>query len=153
MRSPSELTDHVHQMPTPVPKLTAFALAVVTAASAASFAAGAPPKKPSQTGPNCKPRVAFILTGKLVSTSDNSFVMHVTGANRQAKTFVGKDEAVQVGTATKVFRHGRALFSDLRTDDHLNVQARDCKDSDPSTLNLLAVRVVAKPAATTSSTP
>jgi hypothetical protein len=143
----------VNAVPTRVPKLTVLALVTVTAAVATSLALGAPQAKPPRTGVNCKPRVAFVLSGKLVSTGQDSFVMHVTGANQHGASFVGKDESVQVDAATKVFRHGRGHLADLRTDDRLNVQARDCKDSDPSTLNLLAVRVVAQPVATTPSTP
>lgn len=145
--------DHLSAMTTRAPKLSILASAALTAAVATSLAVGAPESKPPRTGANCKPRVAFVLTGKLVSTTANAFVMHVTRANQHGTSFMGKDEGVQVDDTTKVFRHGRAHLADLREDDRLNVQARDCKDSDPATLNLLAVRVVAQPAATTSSTP
>jgi hypothetical protein len=104
--------------------------------------------KPPRTGPDCRPRVSFVLKGTFVSGSDTSFVMSVTRANHHAAGLVGKDVTLLTDAKTKVVRKGKAKLTDLVKDDRLNVRARGCKDTDPATSELTAERVVAHPART-----
>ncbi len=142
--------------------------AVLVAGLTASFAVAAPAKtskKPTGTTATttttttttkktnkrvvCRPNVALILKGKLVSIADDqlSFTMDVKQTNKHARSYKGKTVTVQVNAKTKIMRLGkRVALGALIIGDRLDVQARVCKKSTGETAPPLAVRVVAKPA-------
>ena len=139
-------------------------LALVVALSAAVVAQAKPPAP--QAGAACKPTVSFILKGTLASVdaAGNSFTMNVTAANKHGRQFKGQNGlAVSVDAKTKFRRNGRAQLSDLLAGDRLVVQVRACKTAfapqqpsadpnapAPAAPTLLAKRVVAHPAQTSS---
>ena len=124
-------------------KLRILALAVATALIPASVALAK--GKPSPTGENCRPKVSFILKGTFTSLGTDSFQMHVTHANRHGRAFLG-DQEVKFNDSTRFRRMGHATPADLAPNDRLKVQVRGCKRGDPTTMELLAKRVVAHPA-------
>lgn len=135
-------------------KLVLASLAV--AGLAVSSAVAAPPegKGKPRTGEGCKPKVAVVLKGTLVSASTNSLSMNVTGANRWGRAYKNAGNAtVMLDTKTKVRGGGMKtiddLVADLETGDRVGVQARVCKDDlkDPNAKpQLTAAKVVGHPA-------
>jgi hypothetical protein len=100
--------------------------------------------KPPTSGPGCRPSVAYILDGTLVSVGGDSFLMNVLSANEHGQPFVGGQSTIMVDDATTIVREGRATLTDLLPDDVLNVYVRDCKSAGADA-TLLARRVVAHP--------
>lgn len=135
-------------------KLVLASLAV--AGLAVSSAVAAPPegKGKPRTGEGCKPKVAVVLKGTLVSASTNSLSMNVTGANRWGRAYKNAGNAtVMLDTKTKVRGGGMKtiddLVADLEAGDRVRVQARVCKDDlkDPNAKpQLTAAKVVGHPA-------
>jgi hypothetical protein len=123
-------------------RIVVLALATAIVPSSVALAKG----KPDQTGANCRPKVSFILKGTLTSLGDTSFHMNVTRANRHGRALLG-DREITVNDHTKFRRMGHAALADLALGDRLKVQVRGCKRGDPATMELLAKRVVAHPAA------
>ncbi len=107
--------------------------------------------KPAKTGVGCRPRVALVLKGTLVSTATTSFNMQVTRTNRHAYARVGTTVSVTVDAKTKIVRRGPSTLAKLVVGDRLNVQARACK-AERDTAVLLAKRVVATPVKATTTT-
>jgi hypothetical protein len=154
-----------------------FKIALIAALAVglmASFAVAAPAKGPKGKTQNtntttttkvkptkkvCRPNVSLILRGTLVAVAADqlSFTMNVKQTNKHAKAlYKGKTVSVQVNAKTKIRRLGKLVkLSDLTIGDRLNVRARLCKMK-KGTVAVepappLAVRVVAKPAKTTTS--
>ena len=124
-------------------------LVVLTLTISVAFAAPASAKGPKagKGERGCKPNVAFILKGTLLSTdaAGSSFSMSVGKANKHGRSFVGTDVVVQVIEATKIRREGRARLTDLIEGDLVKVQVRGCKNAEAPAL--VAKRVVARPVA------
>jgi hypothetical protein len=133
-------------------KLVLASLAV--AGLAVSSAVAAPPegKGKPRTGEGCKPKIAVVLKGTLVSASTNLLSMNVTGANRWGRAYIGT-ASVMLDTKTKVRGGGMKtvadLLADLKAGDRVLVQARVCKDDlkDPTAKpQLTASKVIGHPA-------
>ena len=135
-------------------KLVLASLAV--AGLAVSSAVAAPPegKGKPRTGEGCKPKIAVVLKGTLVSASTTSLSMNVTGANRWGRVWKTAGTAsATLDTKTKVRGGGMKSVADLvaklKADDRVLVQARVCKDDlkDPTaTPPLTASKVIGHPA-------
>jgi hypothetical protein len=131
--------------------LAAFAVAGL----AVSAAVAAPPegKGKPRTGEGCKPKVAVVLKGTLVSASATSLSMNVTGANRWGRAYKDAGSAgVTLDPKTKVRGNGMTsvadLVADLKAGDRVRVQARVCKDDlkDNAKPSLTASKVIGHPA-------
>jgi hypothetical protein len=99
----------------------------------------------------CRPVVSLILRGLYVSGSANAagvgeFVLEVERSNKHARFFKGKPTTLKTDARTKVRREGKASPADLQPGDRVNAHARACRTADPATLELLARKVVARPA-------
>ena len=129
--------------------LALFALALTISVAFAAPASGKGPKA-GKGERGCKPNVAFILKGTLLSTDTaaSSLSMSVAKANKHGRSFVGSAVVVQVREATKIRREGRARLADLVEGDLVKVQVRECKNAEVPAL--VAKRVVARPAAAPS---
>jgi hypothetical protein len=135
-------------------KLLLTALAV--AGLAASSAVAAPPegKGKPRTGEGCKPKIAVVLKGTLVSASTTALSMNVTRANRWGRAYKNAGPAnVTLDSKTKVRGHGMKSVADLlaklKAGDRVHVQARVCKDElkDPAAKPALtASKVIGHPA-------
>ena len=135
-------------------KLVLACLAV--AGLAVSSAVAAPPegKGKPRTVEGCKPKVAVVLKGTLVSASATLLKMNVTGANRWGRAYKSVGSAdVTLDTKTKVRGGGMKTIADLgaklKAGDRLHVQARVCKDDlkDPTANpQLTASKVIGHPA-------
>ena len=135
-------------------KLVLASLAV--AGLAVSSAVAAPPegKGKPRTGEGCKPKIAVVLKGTLVSASANSLSMKVTGANRWGRAYKSASTAsITLDTKTKVRGGGMKTVADLlaklKAGDRVHVQARVCKDDlkDPNAKpQLTASKVIGHPA-------
>jgi hypothetical protein len=134
-------------------KLVVAGLAV--AALAASSAVAAPPegKGKPRTGEGCKPRVAVVLKGTLVSASASSLSMNVTGANRWGRAYKTAGTAsATLNDKTKVRGGGMKTIADLlaklEAGDRVLVQARVCKDDlkNDAKPALTASKVIGHPA-------
>jgi hypothetical protein len=131
-------------------KLLLAALAV--AGLAVSSAVAAPPegKGKPRTGEGCKPKIAVVLKGTLVSASATSLSMNVTGANRWGRAWktAGSATAALDSTKTKVRGGGMKsitdLLADLKAGDRVLVKARVCKDElkDPAAKPALTASMV-----------
>jgi hypothetical protein len=126
--------------------------------SASSTATGKPAGKGKPTtGPGCRPAVTVVLKGTLVSVpgAGTSFTMTATSGNRFARAYVAGAQPVTVlvTPSLKVRRQGAKLVTDLVVGDRVLVQARACKAdlANAAVPPLTAVRIVAKPAATTTT--
>ena len=137
-------------------KIKLLLAALAMAGLAASSAVAAPPegKGKPRTGEGCKPKIAVVLKGTLVSASTTSLSMNVTGANRWGRAYKDAGSAsVTLDTKTKVRGRGMKsvadLLEDLKAGDRVRVQARVCKDDlkDPNAKpQLTASKVVGHPA-------
>ena len=136
-------------------KLVLASLAV--AGLAVSSAVAAPPegKGKPRTGEGCKPKIAVVLKGTLVSASATSLSMNVTGANRWGRAWKSAAASVALDTTkTKVRGGGMKTVADLvaklKAGDRVLVQARVCKDDikEPVTTKpaLTATKVIGHPA-------
>jgi hypothetical protein len=148
-------------------KLKALVMTAAVAGAAASIAAAAPPPGKgsglalgtpmSTAAENRGPReghpvVMLVLRGEFGSgsadaTGAGSFTMLVNHANRHARALRGKEVTVKVDGRTTFRRQGPAELSDLKEDDRLVVHARASKRADAASVELLARRVIARPAA------
>ena len=70
-------------------KIKVFLACLAVAGLAVSSAVAAPPegKGKARTGEGCKPKIAVVLKGTLVSASTTSLSMNVTGANRWGRVY------------------------------------------------------------------
>ena len=137
-------------------KLKVFLACLAVAGLAVSSAVAAPPegKGKARTGEGCKPKIAVVLKGTLVSASTTSLSMNVTGANRWGRVYKDAGTAsATLDTKTKVRGGGMktvaVLVAKLKADDRVLVQARVCKDDlkDPTAKpTLTASKVIGHPA-------
>ena len=114
-------------------KLVLASLAV--AGLAVSSAVAAPPegKGKPRTGEGCKPKIAVVLKGTLVSASMTSLSMNVTGANRWGRAWKNAGTASvalddQDEGSRRRHEDGRRPRAKLKAGDRVLVQARVCKD-------------------------
>ena len=137
-------------------KVKLFLASLAVAGLAVSSAVGAPPEgngKP-RTGEGCKPKIAVVLKGTLVSASATSLSMNVTGANRWGRAYKSAGTAsATLDSKTKVRGGGMKsvadLLADLKAGDRVLIQARVCKDElkDPTAKpQLTASKVIGHPA-------
>ena len=134
-------------------KIRLVLASLAVAGLAVSSAVAAPPegKGKPRTGDGCKPKIAVVLKGTLVSASATSLSMNVTGANRWGRVY-GVTAAVTLDTKTKVRGNGMTsvadLVADLKAGDRVRVQARVCKDDlkDNAKPSLTASKVIGHPA-------
>ena len=111
-------------------------------------------KKPSKTGPGCKPAVVVALRGTLTSvpgTATLPFTLQLTvkGSNAHGKAWKTAGAAsLSLTSATKVARLGSKSASSLVAGDWAVVSARVCKAdlAHGAMPELTATRVVAHPA-------
>jgi hypothetical protein len=136
-------------------KVKLFLASLAVAGLAVSSAVAAPPegKGKPRTGEGCKPKIAVVLKGTLVSASATSLSMNVTGANRWGRAYNPGTASVTLDTKTKVRGGGMKtvadLLADLKAGDRVLVQARVCKDDlkDPTAKPpLTASKVIGHPA-------
>ena len=136
-------------------KVKLFLASLAVAGLAVSSAVAAPPegKGKPRTGEGCKPKVAVVLKGTLMSASTGSLGMNVTGANRWGRAWKTAGTAtVTLDTKTKVRGGGMKsvadLVADLKSGDRVHVQARVCKDDlkNDAKPALTASKVVGHPA-------
>ena len=137
-------------------KVKLFLVSLAVAGLAVSSAVAAPPegKGKPRTGEGCKPRIAVVLRGTLVSASTSALSMNVTGANRWGRAYKSAGTAsVMLDSKTKVRGGGMKtvadLLAELKAGDRVRVQARVCKDDlkDPNAKPpLTAAKVVGHPA-------
>jgi hypothetical protein len=136
-------------------KVKLFLASLAVAGLAVSSAVAAPPegKGKPRTGEGCKPKIAVVLKGTLVSASATSLSMNVTGANRWGRAYNPGTASVTLDSKTKVRGGGMKtvadLLADLKAGDRVLVQARVCKDDlkDPTAKPpLTASKVIGHPA-------
>jgi hypothetical protein len=138
-------------------KIKLFLASLAVAGLAVSSAVAAPPegKGKPRTGESCKPKIAVVLKGTLVSASTTTLSMNVTGANRWGRAWktAGSASATLDSVKTKVRGGGMKsvadLVADLKAGDRVHVQARVCKDElkDPTAKPpLTASKVIGHPA-------
>jgi hypothetical protein len=137
-------------------KVKLFLTSLAVAGLVVSSAVAAPPegKGKPRTGEGCKPKIAVVLKGTLVSASASSLSMNVTGANRWGRVYKDAVANVTLDTKTKVRGGGMKSVDDLvaklKAGDRVLVQARVCKDElkDPVTTKpaLTASKVIGHPA-------
>jgi hypothetical protein len=136
-------------------KLKALFAGLAVAALAVSSAVAAPPagKGKPRTGEGCKPKIAVVLKGTLVSASSNSLSMNVTGANRWGRAYKNAGTAsAMLDTETRVrggaMKTVEDLLARLEAGDRVLVQARVCKDDlkNDAKPALTASKVVGHPA-------
>jgi hypothetical protein len=132
-------------------KVKLFLASLAVAGLAVSSAVAAPPegKGKPRTGEGCKPKIAVVLKGTLVSASASSLSMNVTGANRWGRAYKNAGTAsVTLDTKTKVRGGGMKsiadLLEDLEAGDRVHVKARVCKDDlkDPAAKPALTASMV-----------
>ena len=150
-------------------KLNALLVAMLAAGIATSLAVASPPADRGREGrtgtdmtattktkPERGPKrdregkrdriVTFMLKGRFVSASGNSFAMLVKHANRHGRSLRGKQLTLLVDDKTKFRRQGPAELGDLAGGDRLLVLVRARKTEGANALELLARFVHAKPA-------
>ena len=76
--------------------------------------------------PACKPARKLVLKGEYVSGGPAGFALKVTGGNKPAKAWRGKQATVLVDTKTRVHGAKRELAA-LAAGDRLTVQGFACK--------------------------
>jgi hypothetical protein len=133
-------------------KVKLFLASLAVAGLAVSSAVAAPPegKGKPRTGEGCKPKIAVVLKGTLVSASATTLSMNVTGANRWGRAWktAGSASATLDSVKTKVRGGGMKsvadLVADLKAGDRVLVKARLCKDDlkDPAAKPALTASMV-----------
>ena len=114
--------------------------------------------KQATTGFGCKPAVAVILKGTLVSApgAGTSFTVNATSGNAKAKAYLAGAQPVTVllTPATKIRRQGQKFATDLVRGDRVLVQSRVCKAdlAGGAVPPLTALKVIAHPVAAVTTT-
>ncbi len=138
-----------------------FAVSIAVAASPAAVEKGTPTVSTSTDGTStttstsaskgkghakraaaCRPAKKIVLTGEFVAAGAGGFAMKVTGGNKPAKAWKGKQATVLVDDATR-FNGKKRKLADLAAGDRLNVQGYSCK-ADVATGSVLARKVTSK---------
>jgi hypothetical protein len=125
-------------MTTPLKVLTA---GLIAASLTASVAVAGPPERGESAA--CKPNVAVVLKGDLVSFGAGSFVIDVKKANKHGRALSGQ-QTVAFDDKTKFRPKRYDQFKDAVAGFRMNVQARVCKNAPAAAL--VARRVVMHPA-------
>jgi hypothetical protein len=140
-----------------------FAVSIAVAASPAALEKGKPTTSTSSTDttgststettgkkggkgtarkPVCKPARKIQLQGTYVAAASGGFAMAITGGNKPAKAWKGKQATVLVDDKTRVHGAKRAL-ADLAAGDRIGVQGYACK-ADAAAGTVLARKVQVK---------
>src|SRR5688572_1682966 len=127
-----------------------FAVSIAVAASPAAVEKGKPgdpgkterPAKAAKVEKACKPWKKIVVTGEFVSASSTGFAMKVTGGNKPAKAWKGKQATVLVDDKSR-FNGAKRKLADLAAGDRLNVQGYACK-ADAAAGSMLARKVTTK---------
>lgn len=136
-----------------------FAVSIAVAASPAAVEKGKPTVSTSTDGTStstskgkgkglakraaaCKPARKIVLTGEFVSAGAGGFAMKVTGGNKPAKAWKGKQATVLVDDKSR-FKGKKRKLADLAAGDRLNVQGYACK-ADVAAGSVLARKVTSK---------
>ena len=127
-----------------------FAVSIAVAASPAALEKGKPgepgkadtPAKAAKVEKACKPAKKIVVTGEFVSASTGGFAMKVTGGNKPAKPWKGKQATVLVDDKSR-FNGAKRKLADLAAGDRLNVQGYACK-ADAAAGSMLARKVTSK---------
>ena len=138
-----------------------FAVSIAVAASPAAVEKGKPTVSTSTDGTStatttsaskgkghakkaerCKPAKKIVLTGEFVAAGAGGFAMKVTGGNKPAKAWKGKQATVLVDDKTR-FNGKKRKLADLAAGDRLNVQGYACK-ADVAAGSVLARKVTSK---------
>jgi len=91
---------------------------------------------------DCRPARKIVLHGTYVAGATGGFAMAITGGNKPAKAWKGKQATVLVDEHTRVHGAKRSLAT-LAAGDRLHVQGLACK-SDAATGSVLARKVGVK---------
>ena len=140
-----------------------FAVSIAVAASPAAVEKGKPTVSTSTDGTStststsaskgkgkglvtkaerCKPAKKIVLTGEFVAAGAGGFAMKVTGGNKPAKAWKGKQATVLVDDKSR-FTGKKRKLADLAAGDRLNVQGYACK-ADVAAGSVLARKVTSK---------
>jgi len=90
----------------------------------------------------CKPSRKIVLRGEFVAAGVGGFAMTVSGGNRPAKAWKGKQATVLVDDKTK-FRGKKRSLATLAAGDRLNVQGYAC-EADAAAGSVHARKVMSK---------
>ena len=90
----------------------------------------------------CKPAKKIVVTGEFVAAATGGFAMKVTGGNKAAKPWKGKQATVLVDDKTR-FNGKKKGLADIAAGDRVNVQGYSCK-ADVAAGSLLARKVTSK---------
>ena len=142
-----------------------FAVSIAVAASPAAVEKGKPTVSVAATGTDttgatttseskkgkghakkaavaCKPAAKILLKGEFVAAAANGFAMTVSGGNKPAKAWKGKQATVLVDDKSK-FKGKKRSLAELAAGDRLNVQGYACK-ADVAAGTVLARMVMSK---------
>lgn len=148
-------------------KLKALLLALFTAGFAVSIAVAASPAASNEGTPTvatvtdgtttseakhgkghakkaerCRPSKKVVVTGEFVAAGAGGFALKVSGGNKPAKAWKGKQATVLVDDKTR-FNGKKHKLADLAAGDRVNVQGFACK-ADVAAGTLLARKVTTK---------
>ena len=90
----------------------------------------------------CKPSKKVVVTGEFVAAGAGGFALKVSGGNKPAKAWKGKQATVLVDDKTR-FNGKKHKLADLAAGDRVNVQGYACK-ADVAAGTLLARKVTTK---------
>jgi hypothetical protein len=135
-----------------------FAVSIAVAASPAATNEGAPTvatvtdgtttseakhgKGQAKQAEKCKPSKKVVVTGEFVAAGAGGFALKVSGGNKPAKAWKGKQATVLVDDKTR-FNGKKHKLADLAAGDRVNVQGYACK-ADVAAGTLLARKVTTK---------
>jgi hypothetical protein len=141
-----------------------FAVSIAVAASPAAIQEGAPTVATATDGTTtseakhgksqakkadhakkaekCKPSRKIVVKGEFVAAGAGGFALKVSGGNKPAKAWKGKQATVLVDDKTK-FNGKKHKLADLAAGDRVNVQGYACK-ADVAAGTLLARKVTTK---------
>jgi hypothetical protein len=136
-----------------------FAVSIAVAASPAAVEKGKPTVSTGTDGTStsaskgkgkglakraaaCRPAKKIVLTGEFVAAGAGGFAMTVTGGNKPAKAWKGKQATVLVDDKSR-FNGKKRKLADLAAGDRLNVQGYACK-ADVAAGSVLARKVTSK---------
>lgn len=90
----------------------------------------------------CKPAAKILLSGTFVAPGAGGFAMTVSGGNKPAKAWKGKQATVLVDDQTR-FKGKKRSLAELAAGDRLSVQGYGCK-ADAAAGSVLARMVMSK---------
>ena len=113
-----------------------------TSTSASTSTSESKGKGHAKKAERCKPAKKIVLTGEFVAAGAGGFAMKVTGGNKPAKAWKGKQATVLVDDKSR-FNGKKRKLADLAAGDRLNVQGYACK-ADVAAGSVLARKVTSK---------